>query len=911
MAEQDIPSKLLYITDLWPLDIALMAITCLSIISEDSVSLAKISLDASTLDTLFRILKCADEKLASKSLSVLLQISKTNQYIWQQIYINKDIETSVALLHHQPTYLRGPAVSTITQLCENSPKYELCSSPLILKILPLIVDLLIPSEHFLADKNESPAKEAAEACVFFLKVPTSCNSILKLDLTDKFVKLILHERHLGNWRSATLRYSIIALNILTKIFESDQEVCHKQDSNESEINFLWFEIIKSGHEHDIIDSIVTLLDVYIKNNSESFNDFEHFELYESAINLLGCSPKNFFKSKLVVFNRFVHLLNIIICNPESPENILTVCMISLENLIMDDSLSSSLISNGIIQSLSKLLQLIYNSVVTNISFVKISIKAMKLIGKMRNHLSDECNFDTILCSDVIPLLIRIFSDTQNLLPDPDHASIALTVSLESLSSLSNRSPIISKGIIAAKSDIIVDLISLVNFSENNNADIELLQPVKLERMTYVIEILSNVIAVDTKFQNIFESHPMFLKEFLHIVEDVKDSKKISLLGAFLHLISHIGYSIVTVPELIVPIVQLIKQSESNEKLENLKFVCLEILYHFASDRECAKKLLVENDDIVDILIEFIEAFKNDSKKITEATAASSILYNFSNLPHFYELKVNQRYAKFCVSLLVSMNEKSVIQHENSILISNILLSLINALSESETRKNFVKTTELVNIIRVIGTNSDIEIFPSHLAQKLFLNMKMGEKLVKSSPPATLNAKNSQIVNDEVTVPPIIQETILQQHAATRSKHQIPSKSATPKQSNMTDDSNECFQPYIVDFQPEYKPKKTETPTTSNHMLPPPSKSRLPTYYESVKAGVIRKNTTDSQFNREIYNSSKSFGREPKHSHKQISYPTLSPSVEKSTPVSWDCPACTFINKISSNKCEMCETAKPI
>jgi len=486
IVEEGAPSKLLHIAEQRPEPLPVLALKCLLSLSQEPSNGPKITSDAGATDSLLRLMKSGNRELAELSLEVLLAVAKDSENLWEQLVVNADIDSSIALLKLGPPRVQGHAVSTIATLCGDSPGFALCASPTILETVPKLVSLLTPPEHLGSDKSESPAMEAAAACALLSNSPVAREALLEAKVIPALVALLLRERRLGRPRSASSEHTLVALHSFSKdatYFQDEGEaqnetLGHKDLSGSSPTQGFWHAIHKLGKRKETIDVIITVLDAHVRDASETPSGCDRFTLCEYAITLLGSLPQPLVPNEVTLIGRSARSINLLM-SEAAPDSVLSACLVTLMRLASEPSLTPLLIAAGTIRSSSVLLEPLTKHGESEGSNVPLNtsviLQAARMIALLVGESADRSVDDAIMGTRTIPALAALITRTKELFPSPAHAEDALTAGLEAISSLAKGGAAVQKAIMSGESgpEVLAALATVVsNFEPREFVDNE-------------------------------------------------------------------------------------------------------------------------------------------------------------------------------------------------------------------------------------------------------------------------------------------------------------------------------------------------------------------------------------------------------------------------------------------------------
>ena len=268
IVEQGAASKMLQVAERGD---AVPALQCLVTLSKDQFCASKIAEEPGAVDMLLHLTRQEDKEVAALALEMLLLVAKDSEALWEELVLNADVDSALALLKMGPPRVKGQACIALAAVCAASPGHALSASPAVLEVLPSIVELLTPPEHLGADKSESPAKEAVAAATQLCENATALEQLKACGLYPALVQLLRRERRLGRPRSATSEHVVrcicVSSNTLGEFWEA------------------------VGSRAEVLDGLVQILDAHVRDTAGTESGFPPAQVAADCCNLLVAMPE--------------------------------------------------------------------------------------------------------------------------------------------------------------------------------------------------------------------------------------------------------------------------------------------------------------------------------------------------------------------------------------------------------------------------------------------------------------------------------------------------------------------------------------------------------------------------------------------------------------------------------------------
>ncbi|GBG34029.1 E3 ubiquitin-protein ligase NEDD4 [Hondaea fermentalgiana] len=509
IVDQGAAPKLLHLAEQREVPIPELSLKCLSVLAGEAANAAKITAETGATDTLLRLLKTPDSSVAAQALEILLAVAKDSDTLWQQLVVNADIDSAVSLLKLGPPRVQGQACSTIAALCGDSPGYALCASPTILDVLPVMVQLLTPPEHFGADKSESPAKEAAAACALLSGSSVARDALVAAGVIPSLVALLLRERRLGRPRSATSEHTLSALFSLSAAVQgagSGQEADEEAAGDEAPTSSLWTGIEKLGKRRDTIDAVITILDAHIRDASPTPSGCDRLELCEHAVLLLGRLPGSLSPNETTLLGRSARSINLVMAEA-CPEPLTKACLRTLGRLAKETSLVATLTAAGTIRTVARLLEPLLkqqdqeeDATAAADLEAAVVLQAAKLLASLVHDAGDRGVDDAIIGTKAIPALATLLTRAQEIFPAEEHAEAALSAGLEAIASLARGGPAVQKAIMKSGDSVLPALAEVVSRFDMEGEE-------NVQRATHAFATLSRLATLGEHREAIVSADP--------------------------------------------------------------------------------------------------------------------------------------------------------------------------------------------------------------------------------------------------------------------------------------------------------------------------------------------------------------------------------------------------------------------
>jgi len=606
IVDQGAAPKLLHLAEQRESPIPELALKCLSTLAKEPANAPKITAETGATDSLLRLLKSPDSNVSEQAMEILLAVAKDSDTLWQQLVVNADIESAVALLKLGPPRVQGQACSTIAALCGDSPGYALCASPTILEVLPVIVQLLTPPEHFGADKSESPAKEAAAACALLSGSSVAREALVAAGVIPSLVALLLRERRLGRPRSATSEHTLRALFSLSSSAASEET--SEQDSPNLS---LWTGIQKLGKRRDAIDAVITILDAHIRDTTPTPSGCDRMDICEEAVVLLGRLPGALTPNEVTLIGRSARSINLVM-GEVCPESLMKACLQTLGRLSKEPSLVQVLTAAGTIRTVSRLLEPLLSSEDTSQDIhveASVTLQAAKLIASIVHDAHDRSVDDAIIGTKAIPALAALLTRTDELFPAHEHAEAALSAGLEAIASLARGGPAVQKAIMKSGDSVLPALAQVVDRFDHDGDE-------SLPRATYAFVTLSRLATLGEHRHAIVSAKPSLTNIACRVFESTEDAK---LVQAATQFVADLGPSVLdgqVVEALVCKVI-------SNETFSNSRGPALQALGVYAMDPALGEQML--DLGILDTVIDLLQEDSTEGKPGVHVRSAATLL----------------------------------------------------------------------------------------------------------------------------------------------------------------------------------------------------------------------------------------------------------------------------------------------
>jgi len=937
-----------------PLNI--LCLQCVELLTKDSKHAALLSKKEPTaIDTLLRLNRFVGSSQSNNAeqgsvsqyaLAILLNIAHDEESaLWDQLIINGDIHSCVNLLKIGPPKVQGNASLTLANICNgndnnnNSGKDDtkknqtiiLHSSQLnsVIEVIPIIVNLLIPSDKLGSDKSESPAKEAANACYLLSKIPSIRESLIQSNIIQSLSILILRERRMGRFRSSTIQSCICALRSLcndTTIKSIDNE------SVESSIekNF-WIFLSKSNNLSDGISAITMVIDSHIRDTSPTFIKVDPSIIAEAACHFLFSIPQN--RTDIILSTADINLLGraarpltLAFDRKADNENDIRVrqsALHAMTRLVKEDGLAAQLINAGCVRAACQSLIYVEESWKRD---APMFVEASLLLSELIESTNDKIVFDAVVSSEAISNLVALLvfaSSSSTNEDDKNDLFLVVDSALRALSSLvcgGGRS--VAKTLVESK-DFISTLCSLLI-----NSDDQL--PGK--HCVKCLTILAKISSLDeyrellcTPSFNIVDSVSLLLltsnKEVdeneNNKLKDINTNHQQSMEEYCIELFINISAHLQELSDKIVePLIQQLNKSKLEIKM--LSFRALNLLSMHGFDMV----KIISNKQVFDSISQICTSLQPSSKNNLQETVLESLQLLISINHH----KVARDVCASNDDIFISIAQL-FINSQNESIIVNAITSLLVISSEPKARviiRNVNRGSLLKEIRRIYTSNSQTSYIGHQTLQLLKI---LGDDLTNLQPqplqPANKIIKtmssdqvHSKTLNIQQQILPIQQPSIAPSFNMINSSPinstgffplvQQPTISPTLSTSPFPLQQQQQQQKQAILPPPPFPPppltqapKPTMLPVfTTPQPIPTPKPSRMST------SSMSENSLSDEELARRLQEEENAASKKP-----IISSDKISPPITNSNSSDWSCPACTYRNSNSNNVCDVCQTPK--
>ncbi len=953
---------------------------CVEILTKDPKHAALLSKkEPGAIDTLLRLNRFVgipssvagndntQGSVSQYALAILLNIAQDEESaLWDQLIINGDIQSCVNLLRIGTPKVQGNASLTLATICngedhgdkDQPPKKShviLHTSQLnaVIEVIPMIINLLIPSDKLGSDKSESPAKEAANACYILSRISSIREHLIQANVVQSFCLLLLRERRLGRFRSATMESCLCALRSLCDASPSPSD----HDSHNAAYNIektFWVFFAKSNNLSDGINAITMVIDSHIRDTSPTLIKVDPSVVAEAACHFLYSIPPN--KTEINLSTADINLLGraarpLTLAFDRKFENdndakVRQSALHAMTRLVKEDGLAAQLINAGCVKAACQSLVYVESSWERDSpTFVEASL----LLSELVESTNDRIVFDAVVQSEAIPNLVALLvfaTSSTNEHKDKEMYSV-VDSTLRAISSLvSGGGRTVAKTLVESK-DFISTLCSLLIDSDKQVG----------KHCGRVLKILAKIASLDeyrellcTPAFNMVDSISLLLNTNKSDAEEENDKIKPknvnepttveTAVDIFVNIATHLQDA----PDEIIQ--SLISQLDSKRnEMKILVYRALHLLSMSNSDavraiatkevfdsisQTCMSLQPTSKANVQETVLEALQLFVAlcHHKAAREVCASSDDM--FSAVAHVFVSTQNESIIVTAVAslLAVSLDPKGriVIREINR----GSLLKEIRRIYTSNVSGSYVGHQSL-QLLKTLGDDlTRLQPAPSQQQppNKLFKTLSSEtvssttSSLASITPPIHgVNSTPSPLSNPGFF--PQQQQTASPSLSALGQINSQPNFSQLPQQQQLQMPKK----PQTILPPPPFPPPPiAQPPPPKPTLLPvftPPQPVPLPKPSTSLSTLMPTRNTmvqntmSDEELARRLQEEENATASAKKSPGSMDRLPSSSPmtssSITNNTSTSsngWSCQACTFLNSNSKSVCDVCQTPKP-